>query len=123
VKRNTKRSLLLAAVLPLVLVIPGAIANRAITAEWNAYFNKTAPASSVNLTHAAVAMLLAPGIVLGIPIQLFLFKVGVENHFWFWLIIAQAIVSWIFYFGAILLILLWRARRKTSREIVTPERP
>jgi hypothetical protein len=103
---------LLAVLLPFVLVIPGAIANSAITAEWNAVLDGTAPGSSINLTHAGVAILLAPGIVLGIPIQLFLFKIGIEHHFWFWINVGQAIVSWIFYFGVILLILLWRAWRR-----------
>lgn len=118
---RAKRSFLFAALLALIPVIPGAIANSAITSEWLGVLDDNAPANSINLTHAGVAMLLAPGHILQTPIQLVLFKVGYGHHFWFWLNVGKAIVSWLFYFGVFLLFLLWRAGRKETLKSAVPQ--
>jgi hypothetical protein len=115
VSPKTKRSLWLAALLALVPVISGAFANSALTSESRAVLDDNAPYNTVNNGYAFAAILLAPGFYLRTPIQSALFKVGYGNHFWFWLNIGEAIVSWVFYFGVIVLFLLWRARRKSAK--------
>jgi len=112
---KTKSSFLLAALLALVPVIPGAAANRAFTAEFNACIERSAPCSSIHNAYAVVAELIFPGIILSLAIQSFIFAVGVEHHFWFWLNVGEALVSWVFYFGVILAILLWHARWKSAK--------
>lgn len=107
--------MLLAALLALVPVIPGATANHAFTTEFNMCIDGSAPCSSIHNAYAVVAYLNFPGIILSLAIESFIFAVGVEHHFWFWLHVGEAFVSWIFYFGVILLSLLWHARWKSAK--------
>jgi hypothetical protein len=67
----------------LIAVIPGAIGNSAITSEWLGVLNENAPASSIDLTHAGVAMLLAPGHVLQAPFNWLYLKLAMVIIFGF----------------------------------------
>ena len=118
-KRTTKKSILLAGLLSLVPVIPGAIANRILMNQMLAALE--GQTIDLNIYAANGSMLIAPGVIAMPVLGICLAQIGTHGHFYFILNLAQAFTAWIVYFTVLFLALLWRQSRTSPTRAPTEQ--